>query len=104
MICHQIIIFMVFVCLRTRQIYPFLPTPGMLVFFNNSETVKAETLPLCNIQQHFIRNIRAKCGVYNSPQSPDTAENSDGDISDFRISVHSLIKETCHNSRTSDDI
>ena len=38
------------------------------------------------------------------PQSPDIGQNSDGGISDFRISGQSLIKENCHNSRTSDDI
>ena len=31
-------------------------------------------------------------------------KNSDGGISDFRISGQSLIKENCHNSRTSNDI
>ena len=38
------------------------------------------------------------------PQSPDIGQNSDEGISDFRISSQSLIKENCHNSRTSDDI
>ena len=38
------------------------------------------------------------------PQSPDIGKNSDVGISDFQISVQSLIKENCHNSRTSDDI
>ena len=37
-------------------------------------------------------------------QSPDIGQNADGDISDFRISGQSLIKENCHNSRTSDNI
>ena len=37
-------------------------------------------------------------------QSPDTGQNSDGAISGFQISGQSLIKEICHNSRTSDDI
>ena len=37
-------------------------------------------------------------------QSPDIGQNSDGGISDFQISGQSLIKENCHNSRTSDDI
>ena len=37
-------------------------------------------------------------------QSPDIGQNPDGGISDFRISGQSLIKENCHNSRTSDDI
>ena len=31
-------------------------------------------------------------------------QNSEGGISDFRISGQSFIKENCHNSRTSDDI
>ena len=31
-------------------------------------------------------------------------QNPDRDISDFRISGQFLIKENCHNSRTSDDI
>ena len=38
------------------------------------------------------------------PQSPDIGKNSDVGISDFRISGQSLIKENCHNSKTSDDI
>ena len=38
------------------------------------------------------------------PQSPDIGQNSDGGIPDFQISGQSLIKENCHNSRTSDDI
>ena len=37
-------------------------------------------------------------------QSLDIGQNSNGGISDFRISVQILIKENCHNSRTSDDI
>ena len=56
---------------------------------NNSETVKA----FGSIQKHFIRDIHAKFG-----------QNSDRGISDFRISGQSLIKENCHNSRTSNDI
>ena len=37
-------------------------------------------------------------------QYPDIRQNADGGISDFWISGQSLIKEDCHNSRTSDDI
>ena len=37
-------------------------------------------------------------------QSLDIGQNFDGGISNLRISVQSLIKENCHNSRTSDDI
>ena len=48
--------------------------------------------------------MRAKYGTANLPQSPDIGQNLDGGISDFRISGQSLIKENCHNSRTSDDI
>ena len=33
--------------------------------------------------------------MFNSPQSPDIAQNSDGDIFDFQISGHSLTKENC---------
>ena len=42
--------------------------------------------------------------ITNSSQSPDIGQNSDGGISDFRISGQSFIKENCHNSRTSDNI
>ena len=38
------------------------------------------------------------------PQSPDIGQNSDEGISDFRIYGQSLVKENCHNSRTSDGI
>ena len=68
------------------------------------KTVKAVTLEFCSIQQHSIRDIRAKFGIYNLSQSPDIRQNSDGGISDFRISGQFLIKENCHNSRTSDKI
>ena len=59
-------------------------------FLNNSKTVKAVTLKFYSI--------------HNSPQSPDIGKNSEVGISNFRISSLSLIKENCHNSRTSDDI
>ena len=48
--------------------------------------------------------VGAKFGISNSPQPPDIGQNSDGGISDFRNSGQSLIKENCHNSKTSDDI
>ena len=51
-----------------------------------------------------MRGIPANFGIHNLRQSPDIGQNSDGVISDFRISVQSLIKENCHNSRTRDDI
>ena len=48
--------------------------------------------------------MRANFDISNSPQLPDIGQNSDGGISDFWISGQSFIKESCHNSRTSDDI
>ena len=65
--------------------------------------MKAVTLAFCSIQWHFIKDICAKCGIPNFPQSPDIGQNPDGGISDFRISGQSVITEICHNSRTSDD-
>ena len=59
---------------------------------NNSKTVKAVTLGFCSIQSHSIRDIRAKFGISNLPQSSGIAQNLDGDISNFRISGQSLIK------------
>ena len=38
------------------------------------------------------------------PPCPDIGQNPDGGIFDFHISGQFLIKENCHNSRTSDDI
>ena len=51
-----------------------------------------------------IWHIRAKFGFPNSPQFPDIGQNSDGGMSDLRISGQSLIKVNCLNSRTSGDI
>ena len=51
-----------------------------------------------------MRDIRAKFGVPELPQSPDIGQNSDCGISDFQISGQSLIKQNCHDSRTNDDI
>ena len=36
------------------------------------------------------------------PQSPGIGQNSDGGISDFRISGKFLIKRNCHKFRTND--
>ena len=80
-----------------------LPLP-QLDFPYNSKTVKAVTLDFCSVQLNSIRDIHAKFGIHNLLQSPDIGQNSDGGISDFQISGQSLIKENCHNSRTSDDI
>ena len=48
--------------------------------------------------------MRATFGIPNLPQSPDTAQNSDGVFSDFQISCQSLIKEKSHSATTSIDI
>ena len=45
-----------------------------------------------------------KFGIHNLPQSPDIGKNSDGGITNFRISGQTLIKANCLNSRASDDI
>ena len=67
---------------------------------NNSKTEKAVNLTFCSTQKLFIKYILAKFSIPNSPQSPDIGQNSDGGISDFRISGQSFINENCHNSRT----
>ena len=82
---------------------------GVILFsswfsLNNSKTVKAVTLEFCSMQKYFIRDICAKFGIHDSPESPDIVQNSDGSVSDFRISGQSLIKKNCHSSRTSSDI
>ena len=89
-------------CTFTRPPPP--PTISCWSFLNESETVKAVTLAFCSIQLHFIRNIRDKFGIPNSPQSQYIGQNSDWSISDFQVSGQSLIKENCHNSRISNDI
>ena len=71
---------------------------------NNSEKVKPVTLAFHSLQQRYIRDIHAKFGISNSSQSSDIGQNSDGVFSDFWISSQSLIKEICHNSRTTGDI
>ena len=45
-------------------------------------------------QGKIIRHVGAKFGARYWPQSPDIGQNSDGGISNFRISIQSLIKET----------
>ena len=50
----------------------------------------------------MIKDVHAKFGIPNLPQSINIGQNSDKGIFDFWISGQSLIKENCHNSRTSD--
>ena len=79
-----------------------IPPPSCWFSFN-SETIKVVTLEFCRIQQNFIKDIRAKFRIRNSPQSPDIGQNADSGIIDFRISGQSLMNENCRNSRTSND-
>ena len=51
-----------------------------------------------------MRDICDKSCTPNLPQSPDIRQNSDGALSDFRISDQFLINENCPNFRTSHDI
>ena len=78
--------------------------PSCWFFLNNSEMVKAVTVPFCSIQQLFVRDHRAKFAIPNLPQSPDIGENSVRGISNFRISGQSLINKNCHNFGTNNDI
>ena len=66
--------------------------------------VKAVTVAFAACSNISVRDICAKFDISNSPQSLDIGQNSDGGISNFRISGQSLIKENCHNSRTGGDI
>ena len=52
----------------------------------------------------FVGDTPAKFGIPNLSQSPDIRKSSDGGLSDFRISVQSLIKKGCHNYRINLDI
>ena len=51
-----------------------------------------------------MRDLPAEFGIPKSHQSSDIGRNSDGSIFHFQISGQFLIKENCHNSRTSNDI
>ena len=71
--------------------------------------------PFINKPAHFVNDMcpctdlffyyntslvkSSKLGAHNSPKSPDIGLNSDGGISDFRISGKPL-----HNSKNSDDV
>ena len=66
---------------------------------NNSEAVKPVTLAFWSILTSVPNLISL-----THPRPQDIGQNSDRGISDFRISGQSLIKETYHNSRTSEYI
>ena len=79
-------------------------TPPNWISLNNSKMIKFVTLEFYSIYLNSIRDIYAKFGIHNLPQSSNIGNNSGGGISDFRISGQSLINENCHDSRASDDI
>ena len=70
----------------------------------NSKTVKAKNWHFPAISRIWLETFVLNFRVSSLFQSPDIGQNSDGDIFDFRISGQSLVKENCHNSRTSYDI
>ena len=88
---------------REEVIWPPSFNNSLIISFNNSETVKAVILAFWGIKKHSIKDICHKFSIPYSLQSPDIGQNSDGGISNFWIPGQSLIKENCHNSRTSDD-
>ena len=47
-----------------------------------------------------MRDIRAKFGIPNLPQSKYIGQNSDKCIFDFQVSSLYFINENCHNSQT----
>ena len=49
----------------------------LLVLLYYSKTIKVVTLAFCSNQELYIKNIRAKLGIPNSTQTPDTDQNSD---------------------------
>ena len=51
-----------------------------------------------------MRDINVKFGLPNSTQSPYIGQNTDGGISDFRISGPCLINKNYHDSRNSNNI
>ena len=67
---------------------------------NNSETVKAVTLAFCSFQYLFIRDIHAKFGIPNLPQSPDFGQNPGKGISDFWISGQSFVNKNCNKNQS----
>ena len=57
-----------------------------------------------NIEWLFIRDIPAKFGTPNLPQSTDNKQKSDEGISDFSISGQYLTNKNWNNSRASNCI
>ena len=84
--------------LRWISLNPNLGGRGLILLpywfsLDSSETVKVITLAFCRIQQHCVKDVRAKFFILQPPQSSDIGQNSDRFFSDFRISGESLIKK-----------
>ena len=79
--------------------------PPTLYWFslNNSKMVKAVTLALAAFSNFSLETLVPNLVSLICPSPQILRRNSDGGISDFRISGKSLINKNCHNSRTSDD-
>ena len=72
---------------------------------NNSERVKVVTLTFFSIFPNiFFEKFVPNLVFLTLPSLQIFGKNADGGISDFCICGQSLIKENCHNSRTSDSI
>ena len=52
--------------------------------------VQTVTMAFYSIQKHFITDVRAKCGIPNSPQSPDIGQNLTGVFPISRFLVNPL--------------
>ena len=102
--CQALQLSVMHISLPLPLIWLILPPPHSWFSLNNLETVKTATLAFFSIQQHFIRDIRAKFGIPNFPQSSDIGQNLYRGISDIQISGESLIRVNFHNYRTSDDV
>ena len=78
-------------------------TPLCWFSLNNSETLKAVPWPFAAFSNISLETSLPNLVSLTCP-SLQILGNTDGGISDFWISGQSLVKVSCHNSRTSDDI
>ena len=81
-----------------------LPLPLCWFSFNSSKMIKAVTLGFCSIHNILLETFVPNLVSLTRPSLQILSKNSDGGISNFWILDQSLIKENCHNSRSSDDI
>ena len=75
-----------------RGMVVILP-PTCWFSLNNYESLQAVTLAFPSIQQHFIRDVRAKFGIPYLPQYTDIGQSSDGVFPIFGFLVNHLLKE-----------